>query len=57
MVGFEDLQTFVEVADAGGLTRAAQRMGLAKSIVSRRLMRLEKTLGVQLLARNTRGAA
>ncbi|RRV10193.1 LysR family transcriptional regulator [Pseudomonas sp. v388] len=53
----EALQTFVEVADAGGVSPAAVRLGLSKSIVSRRLVRLEKQLGVQLLARSTRGAA
>ena len=53
----EDLQTFVEVADAGGVSPAARRLGVAKSIVSRRLLRLETELGVQLLARTTRGAA
>jgi DNA-binding transcriptional LysR family regulator len=53
----EDLQTFVEVADAGGVSPAARRLGLAKSIVSRRLFRLEAELGVQLLSRNTRGAS
>lgn len=53
----EELRTFVEVADAGGLSSAATRLGLAKSIVSRRISRLESELGVQLLARSTRGAA
>ncbi len=53
----EELRTFVEVADAGGITAAAVRLGIAKSIVSRRLMRLEAELGVQLLARTTRGAS
>lgn len=53
----EELRTFVEVADAGGVSPAARRLGISKSIVSRRLMRLEAELGVQLLARNTRGAA
>jgi DNA-binding transcriptional LysR family regulator len=53
----EDLQTFVEVADAGGVSPAARRLGVSKSIVSRRLVRLEDELGIQLLARTTRGAA
>jgi DNA-binding transcriptional LysR family regulator len=53
----EDLQTFVEVANSGGVSSAARRLGVAKSVVSRRLLRLEAELGVQLLARTTRGAA
>lgn len=53
----EDLRTFVEVADAGGVTPAALRLGISKSMVSRRLVRLEAELGVQLLARSTRGAS
>jgi DNA-binding transcriptional LysR family regulator len=52
----EDLRTFVEVADAGGVSPAARRLGVSKSIVSRRLFRVEAELGVQLLARTTRGA-
>jgi DNA-binding transcriptional LysR family regulator len=53
----EELATFVEVADAGGISPAALRLGVSKSIVSRRLGRLEADLGVQLLSRTTRGAA
>jgi DNA-binding transcriptional LysR family regulator len=53
----EDLRTFVDVADAGGVSAAARRLGVSKSIVSRRLFRLEAELGIQLLARTTRGAA
>ena len=56
-VDIEDLRTFVEVADAGGVSPAARRLGVSKSMVSRRLVRLEAELGVQLLARTTRGAA
>ncbi|PKA43816.1 LysR family transcriptional regulator [Rhizobium sullae] len=52
----EDLRTFVEVADAGGVSPAARRLGISKSMVSRRLIRLEEALSIQLLARTTRGA-
>jgi DNA-binding transcriptional LysR family regulator len=53
----EDLRTFVEVASAEGVSAAAVRLGVSKSMVSRRLVRLEAELGIQLLARTTRGAA
>ncbi len=53
----EDLRTFVEVADSGGVSQGARRLGVAKSIISRRLLRLESELGVQLLARTTRGVS
>ena len=55
MFDLEDLRTFVEVADAGGVTPAARRLGLSKSIVSRRLARLEEGLGARLLSRPPRG--
>ncbi|HYC96855.1 LysR family transcriptional regulator [Brevundimonas sp.] len=57
MFDLEDLATFVEVADAGGVTAGARRLGLPKSIVSRRLKRLEAALDTELLTRTTRGAA
>ena len=51
-----DVRTFLEVADAGGVSPAARRLGVSKSIASRRLARLEQALGVQLLSRTTHGA-
>lgn len=56
-VDIEELSTFVAIADAGGISPAALRLGESKSIVSRRLSRLEAQLGIQLLARTTRGTA
>ena len=58
MPDLADLETFVAVADAGGVSGAARRLGLPKSIVSRRLSRgWRSELNAQLLTRTTRGAA
>lgn len=54
-IEIDDLRTFVEVADAGGVAPGARRLGVSKSIVSRRLFRLESSLGLKLLSRTTRG--
>lgn len=51
---FECLQTFVTVAQTGSLSKASERLKLAKSAVSRRLSELETHLGTQLLHRTTR---
>ena len=44
-VDIEELRTFVEIAQAGGVSGAARRLGVSKSVVSRRLIRLEAELG------------
>ncbi|MEK7431412.1 MAG: LysR family transcriptional regulator [Pseudomonadota bacterium] len=56
-VELDDIRAFVEVAEAGGFGRAGTRLGLSKSMVSRRVARLEAELGAQLLSRTTRGVA
>ncbi len=55
MLDLDDLRSFVEVASAAGFSRAAGRLGVSKSIVSRRIARLEAELGTLLLSRTTRG--
>lgn len=49
-----DLLIFALVADLGSFSRAADRLGLPKSSVSRRLSTLEHQLGERLLQRTTR---
>ncbi len=50
----EDIQVFIRVVEAGGISRAADQLGIAKSAVSRRLSELEKRLGTRLISRTTR---
>lgn len=49
-----NLYLLVQVIDAGGLSAAARELGLTRSMVSRRLMALERELGVRLLYRDAR---
>ena len=48
------LPVFVSVVEAGSFTKAASKLGITKSAVSRRISDLEADLGVQLLQRTTR---
>ena len=51
---FENMDTFIRVVEAGSISAAAERLGVAKSAVSRRLKELEEHLGVELFHRTTR---
>ena len=51
---FAHMQIFVAVVETGSITAAAERLDLAKSAVSRRLVELETHLGVSLIQRTTR---
>ncbi len=52
-----DLALFARVMEAGSFSRAAERCGLPKSTVSRRIAALEGVLGERLLTRTTRQLA
>jgi len=51
---FENMDTFIRVVETGSISGAADRLGVAKSAVSRRLKELEMHLSVELFHRTTR---
>ncbi|GAC1549164.1 MAG: LysR family transcriptional regulator [Beijerinckiaceae bacterium] len=55
MSDFDDILAFTRVVELESFTRAARRLGISKSMVSRRVGRLEARLGTRLLVRSTRG--
>lgn len=53
-VSFNRFIYFVTVVDMGSFTAAADRLGVAKAVVSHQLSKLEEELGTALLIRTTR---
>ena len=51
-----DVLAFARVVETGAFARAAERMDMSKSILSRRVARLEQQLGAKLLTRSAQGA-
>ncbi|AIY66767.1 LysR family transcriptional regulator [Pseudoalteromonas piratica] len=54
MDSFEGIFEFVAVAESGGFSAAAKKLGCSTSHISRQVSRLEERLGSRLLARTTR---
>src|SRR5271170_2149671 len=55
-LSLRDLRSFVAVARAGGVTRAARELGYAQATISAHVAALEEALGVGLLEPDRRGA-
>jgi DNA-binding transcriptional LysR family regulator len=53
----DDVQAFVKVAELGSFTRAAERLALTQTGLTRRIQRLESFVGLPLLDRTTRHTA
>jgi DNA-binding transcriptional LysR family regulator len=51
---FDAVRAFVTLADAGSVSRAARELHITQSAVTRRLQRLETSLGIGLLDRTSR---
>jgi hypothetical protein len=49
-----EMALFVEVAQANGFSRAAAKLGMPQSTLSRRIAALEDALGLRLFNRSTR---
>jgi DNA-binding transcriptional LysR family regulator len=52
---FRDLELFVAVAEVGSIAKAAERVHIVASAVSKRLSELEAQFGTALLVRGTKG--
>jgi DNA-binding transcriptional LysR family regulator len=52
---FDVLRTFVAIADNGGFTRAAERVGRTQSTVSLQIKKLEEGLGRRVFDRESGG--
>lgn len=48
------MRTFVTIVEERGISAAARRLGIAKSVCSRRLREIEDVVGAQLVRRTTR---
>lgn len=51
---FSDLEAFLAVADLGSFQRAAEQLNVSQPALTRRIQKLEATLGVRLFDRTTR---
>lgn len=54
-VELRSIQYFVQIADEGSITRAADKLGVSQPALTRHVKRLEDELGTQLLMRLPRG--
>lgn len=54
---WDDFRLLLSVVQFGSFTRAASALGIQQGTVSKRIERLEESLGIRLIQRSTRGSA
>ena len=54
-MNLRQLKYFVEVVEAGNMTRAAEQLHVAQTALGMQIRQLEEDLGVALLVRHSRG--
>ncbi|WP_139291852.1 LysR family transcriptional regulator, partial [Pseudomonas aeruginosa] len=54
MISLRQLHYFVEIVESGGFSRAAERLFVAQSALSRQVRELEDSIGTPLLRRGPR---
>ena len=50
-----DVRAFLQVVESGGISAAATRMSVSKSVLGSRISHLQQALGAKLLHRSQRG--
>ena len=53
-IDFDGIQAFVLIAEVGGFGKAAERLHLTQTALTRRIQKLESYIGVRLIDRTTR---
>jgi DNA-binding transcriptional LysR family regulator len=56
-IDFDGVQAFVTIAELGGFGKAAERLHLTQTALTRRIQKLESYLGVRLIDRTTRSVS
>jgi DNA-binding transcriptional LysR family regulator len=54
-IRLRDLHVLLAVAETGSMSKASARLAVSHPVVSKTILQLEQSLGVQLFERNTRG--
>ena len=55
-IRLRDLHVLLAVAESGSMSKASAQLAVSHPVVSKTILQLEQSLGVQLFERSTRGS-